>query len=77
MWQPIETAPRDGTSVVVAFANGSAFVSRYYSSETFEFGKSARKSEGWTNPYPSFGKDPEPVFWMSLPPLPRAQTEEA
>lgn len=66
-WMPIETAPKDGTRVLVLEGKG-IYVSRYYSTDCQEFGKTVSHSEGWMSPY-MMGKF-EPTRWMPLPPLP-------
>lgn len=70
-WQPIATAPRDGTPVLVV-RGGRISISSYYHRQTYEFGKLVRTHEGWS--YESgalFGwTPPEPTHWMPLPDLP-------
>lgn len=54
-WQPIETAPKDGTPVLVATA---FWVRDAYWSHAFE---------GW---YSNHSAVPPPTHWMPLPPPP-------
>lgn len=66
-WQPIETAPKDGTKVDVwvcpwdAFANGNA---ARITNAWFEDGKWKRILSGWTHDIEDCG---EPTHWQPLP----------
>jgi hypothetical protein len=73
-WQPIETAPRDGTSILVVRGRHIE-VSRYYRTETFEFGVLKRAAEGWSG-Y-SLIPIPDPTHWAPLPPLPEKEADDA
>jgi hypothetical protein len=72
-WRPISTAPLDGTWVLVFVpeTDVNIRIGRYFSNETFEFGKSIRKSEGWAVGMSSWDKhELEPSHWMPLPDAP-------
>lgn len=69
-WQPIETAPRDGTFIFLV-DRGKPYVGCYVSREEYSFGKLERKTEGWTlyGDMRFLGPLPEPTHWMPIPHL--------
>lgn len=80
-WQPIETAPKDGTSVLVHSYKWIEPTMMYYSSEEYfeeEYGDSEYMESGW---YVSHGMDfdqpdeytREPTHWMPLPTPPKEE----
>lgn len=77
-WQPIETAPRDGTTVLVYVPGESLFptAARYDTPERFEadYGDRDYMEEGWrwSLGYPcDFHEEVlQPTHWMPLPPPP-------
>jgi len=69
-WQPIETAPKDGTNVLLAWP----YISRcaimgYYHPECRQWLEAGAGWTGYSSHYP-------PTHWMPLPALP-APTQEA
>jgi hypothetical protein len=56
-WQPIETAPKDGSDFLVFIANGKITIGRYIAGSHF-----AGDSLG--------NGDTLPTHWMPLPPKP-------
>lgn len=69
-WHPIESAPRDGTHVLLFYPElqHPMHVGFFYTSETFEYGRSARKIEYWMGgPRIIIGDRLEPTHWMPLP----------
>lgn len=68
-WQPIGTAPKDGTQVIL-LVNGRAFAGRYVVTERFENGKLITRYDGWIYGYNPLGGRPEPTHWFALPALP-------
>ena len=64
-WQPIETAPRDGTRFL-AFERGNADYQIYECWWGEDFGN----WEGWRDAWDS---EPEPSHWMPLPPPPAGE----
>lgn len=70
-WRPINTAPKDGTDVLlfVPDAKMKIHIGSYYSNETFSFGVSTRKSEGWSLGlvWSMASAEPDPTYWMPLP----------
>jgi len=71
-WMPIETAPKDGTRVLLY--PGGAFTARW--SEECQFGQ-FKTAPGWQifeceDPYYSVAED-EPTHWRPLPAPPAAQ----
>lgn len=78
-WQPIETAPKNGTEVFVYVPGESLYptVASYKSGEYWkaEYGDEAYMEAGWywSFGYPSdFHEEPvEPTHWMPLPEPPK------
>ena len=72
-WQPIETAPKDGTRILVFTVHGEIEISEWYSLEHFHYKYIAdnlfekivdEPNEGWNSN--------TPIFWMPLPEPPEA-----
>lgn len=75
VWSPIETAPKDGTHVLLHYPeyHQKVWVGHYFSTETHSFGKLKSKSEGWhigADILCGFVKECHPTHWMPLPSLP-------
>jgi hypothetical protein len=74
-WQPIETAPKDGTEVLLFYPRyrQGIFIGHFDVSVHMSHGKETYRSEKWWNGgYGGmFGKEPEPTHWMPLPSPPR------
>lgn len=72
-WQPIETAPKDGTKVLLAYASGNyrVIVSEWMTLETLKNGKTQSRSEYWVTPWVRMDSDPQPTHWMPIPDPPR------
>lgn len=69
-WQPIATAPRDGTELLLS--NGKRVWVGYWLEEAvYSFGKLVRERNGWRS-YLA----PEPTLWMPIPALP-LETDQA
>lgn len=70
LWQSIETAPMDGTRVLLAFArlDRNVLIGKYFCREEFDFGKSKGKRQGWASEtmIDAFIYA-EPINWMPLP----------
>jgi hypothetical protein len=69
-WQPIETAPLDGSKVIILL-NGHVTVGDYSVREHFENGKSVYRNASWRvlgMYWP--GEEPAPTHWMPLPKAP-------
>jgi hypothetical protein len=73
-WQTIETAPHDGTSVLLFFPDLKQKIrlGSYEISEHLSHGKSIYRHEWWSGgPQMFLGENiPEPTHWMPLPPEP-------
>lgn len=73
-WQPIETAPRDGTEIILMLGaeNGKllAWISSFIDTETFSHGKLIRKSQHWQMPMWAVSRELEPTHWMPIPKAP-------
>ncbi len=65
-WQPIETAPRDGTKVILYIRSLGINMGSYDVYETRRNGKVGYHSEGWRADI-SFVGDIKPLYWMPLP----------
>ena len=75
-WQPIETAPKDGTEVFLYFPGGGRKIwSGYWKhSQHYSNGKLEYDRAYWVTGMMSVGKDLEPTHWMTAPePPPHAQ----
>lgn len=83
-WQPIETAPKDGTEILVYVRGDSLFptAAAYKSARYFdkEYGDPDYMEEGW---YWAFGYPSdfhegtiEPTHWMPMPEPPIAKPEK-
>jgi hypothetical protein len=71
-WQTIETAPKDGTNVIL-FLPGmrrQVTIGHYDIQETFIHGKMNRRIEGWWIDNGS-GWTYKPSHWMSIPEPPK------
>lgn len=67
-WQPIETAPKDGTAILLwGYADG-IFIGWWFDTKTYEFGVLKRASEGWSGGWKmALGSAPKPTHWQPLP----------
>ena len=67
VWQPIDTAPKDGTSVLIAF------VEKGHPQKPF-VGEAEFRGTGWwwPNDYEGGCITPAPTHWMPLPDPPNA-----
>lgn len=72
-WRPIETAPKDGASLLL-FREGEMMVGRWYSGYN-EWGVSPPVHENQVRTWASIGPKefwPGPTHWMPLPEPPHA-----
>lgn len=79
-WLPIESAPRDGTEVLLFIPGATRKIHKGYfiDSEDFQYGKSVRKRQCWSIGFQlSFHADPEPTLWQPLPELPENTEDDA
>ena len=75
-WQPIETAPKDGTYLLLYFPELRQPVSIEHWSNVVHtnHGKETYRREGWSSPtilIPPGGKSFLPTHWMPLPAPPQ------
>lgn len=70
-WQTIETAPRDGTKIIL-LADGEPFLGYYVDLEIRKYGKSSSHSTGWRM-VSLFPSEVEPTHWLALPARPVGQ----
>lgn len=67
-WQPIESAPLDGTRVILRYASGYLAISAYAKTERFEHGTLVYSNEGWWDSRLHLGSEiAPPTHWMPLP----------
>jgi hypothetical protein len=72
-WQTIETAPKDGTEVLlfVPTLKRSIVLGHYVDTQEIEFGKEVRRRQCWNVGWQVFGdKEHVPTHWMPLPARP-------
>lgn len=70
-WQPIETAPKNGKSILISSANWKTVWRGYYrSAQTEPEDYIARFGEGWTRDNYS-DLNLFPTYWMPLPEPPK------
>ena len=79
-WQNIETAPKDGTDILLFYptTNRKVCIGCYRVHESITNGAVVYRSEGWAVGWFGFGDQPNPTHWMPLPepPSPRDVREE-
>jgi hypothetical protein len=68
-WQPIETAPKDGTLVIAFYADRHGH--GRYSLRYWAAGDWGARSEGWSDQHRQL-RSSDPTHWMPLPPPPAA-----
>ena len=71
-WQPIETAPKDGSKVLLV-VRGRVHIGSYFNTVRIEHGVEVSRHEGWNwgDIWLSLYLDkPQPTHWMPLPPVP-------
>jgi hypothetical protein len=77
-WQPMETAPKDGTEVLLFLPYSvitKVWVGYYRKSEQFDHGKLTSKHEGWSTAASGIiVSNPQPTHWMPLPEFPIEHT---
>lgn len=68
-WQPIETAPKDGTDVLLFLQNLRVCIGSYNINESFTNGELNYRYEGWnTGMITILGNEtPQPTHWMPVP----------
>lgn len=65
-WQPIETAPKDGTEIDLLDSYGRRWTDKSYAYHHWLHGKPT-KDKSW-GPFPSDGPTPVITHWMPKPP---------
>lgn len=68
-WQPIDTAPKDGTRILawIPELQDPIRIAHYYQTEHRKFGEVVSRSEGWRGDTPLFALRHIPTHWMPLP----------
>lgn len=75
-WQPISTAPRDGSQVLLFFPefNHKVQLGHFVDTEHFNHGVSTYKKQYWAFDTIITGLPrPEPTLWMPIPPAPEPE----
>lgn len=69
IWQPIETAPKDGTEVLLFDPNcePKILIASYAVRERLRNGKVIARYEQWEWPMILYSGRPNPTHWMPLP----------
>lgn len=86
-WQPIETAPRDGTPILIWQPDADAYFGprnswRNKHADPMQYFDDARWAIGYWRPWPNGGWGNRnatvvnPTHWMPLPPPPSSTTTE-
>ena len=79
-WQPIETAPKDGTHLLLWYPDyhRKVWTGHYYKTERYEHGILKSKHEGWHNGADTLTligmKECLPTHWMPLPEAPNEKS---
>lgn len=68
-WQPIETAPKDGTQVILLIPGWrrGVHIGSFEITELFRHGKRDWRLEKWVLSGYQLGDPPEPTHWIPLP----------
>lgn len=80
-WRGIESAPRDGTRILVCGRGIRPTVGRYYDRQEMSFGHLVSSRSGWIYEDSRVAElravaslrdhaEPDPTFWMEIPPVP-------
>lgn len=64
-WQPIETAPKDGTPILIFYEE--LYGMRRYSIRCWDRGDWATAQEGWVDEWRQIRPNEKPTHWMPLP----------
>lgn len=67
-WELIETAPKDGTAILLFYADQRGMVEGYW------FSSPKQTDDGWYVEIFGYPGDPGPTHWMELPSPPRNPT---
>jgi hypothetical protein len=67
-WQAIETAPKDGTRILLFIPGVGVEIGYWLDTETVRYGKVEYSTKKWTWNADLFGfKTAQPAHWMPLP----------
>lgn len=73
-WQPIESAPKDGTYVLLYYPawKREVWIGHYWITETLNYGKSTGRREAWyangmASLFSTSKTEPQPTHWLPLP----------
>lgn len=65
-WQPIDSAPKDGTSVLLFVPPRGCLIGHFVNHQEFDHGKLTRNRAYWAISA-LFFFDPSPTHWMPVP----------
>jgi hypothetical protein len=66
-WQPIETAPKDGTKILICGNNfEGVLIGYWWDHQTISNGKVTYSHQRWASHFIGL-LEPDPKFWMPLP----------
>lgn len=76
-WRPIETAPKDGTTILLAVPGWKLAVTGYWwDHQTITNGKVVSHTQKWSYGSLYANNDVDPTHWMPLPELPLDKSPE-
>lgn len=78
-WQSMESAPKDGTRVLLFIPDKKEIVIGFYvDSVEYYYGKERRRSQYWSviSKYMGLLGDPQPMYWCPLPEMPMMPESE-
>ena len=73
-WQPIETAPKDGTEIIILL-HGCAVQAVWGCIDSGDFESGQEAAYWWESSFDLDDDGTDPTHWMSLPDLPREKVE--
>jgi hypothetical protein len=79
-WKPIESAPKDGTVVLLFLpdCNRKINIGQFRDTGDVEYGKVIRERKYWmVDGWFTVGADPVPTHWMPLPEPPKEKEDES
>ena len=68
-WRPIETAPKDGTRIVVLTKWKNVRKAEWKQHNWLD-GRPCGPKTWWRNEFHNGGEPDTPLYWIALPPLP-------
>lgn len=72
-WREIETAPRDGTDILLFYPPARVILSRWLHTEIYHNGVKTSEDRSWTTPFMVLSGRGSPTHWMPLPEPPSTE----